>query len=77
MKPKTKAAEIPTMSSKEQAAAIKKQSKANTCSLIVCIDGRTGMLKILKGDRCPRGYIRQVDKAVQRGIMFNPETMDD
>lgn len=75
MKEKTRPSEIPVMSAKEQAAAIKK-TNGKTCALIVCIDERTGMLKILKGDRCPKGYMRKVDSAVQKGIMFNPETLE-
>jgi hypothetical protein len=76
VKPKGKPNEIPVMSEKQQASAIKKAS-GKTCALLVCIDERTGMLKILKGDRCPKGYMRKVDSAVQKGIMFNPETLEE
>jgi hypothetical protein len=73
---KVKLSGAPVMSAKQQKAAMKKGGEA--CDIVVCIDERTGMLKILgKGDRCPKGFIRKIDSAVQKGIMFNPETMDD
>lgn len=68
----------PVMNARQQKAALKNAANGESCDIIVCIDKRTGMLKILgKGEHCPKGYMRKVDSAVQKGIMFNPETMDD
>lgn len=76
MKMKVKLGGVPTMNAKQQKAAIKK-AKDKTCALTVCIDERTGLLKILKGERCPPGYIKRVDQALHLGVMINPEIMDD
>lgn len=76
MKMKVKMGGVPTMSAKQQKAAAK--AAGDSCAIVVCIDERTGMLKILgKGERCPKGYMRKIDSAVQKGIMFNPETLDE
>jgi len=81
MKRKSKdAGAPPTMNAKQQEAAIKKADKKadpNSCALIVCIDQKTGLLKILKGQSCPPGYIKKVDEAMRVGVVFNPEIMDD
>lgn len=81
MKRKTKhAGSPPTMTAKQQAAAIKRADKKadpESCALIVCIDKETGLLKILKGQSCPPGYIKRVDAALRVGVIIHPKILDD
>lgn len=79
MKMKVKLGGVKTLSAKEQKAVLKSQKKnSDQCEIVVCIDKKTGLLKVLgAGEGCPPGYIRRVDKAFSVGVQINPEALKD
>ncbi len=72
---------IKTMTAKEQKAVLKRQKKnknPDQCDIVVCIDKKTGLLKMLgAGKNCPPGYMRRVDKALSIGVQINPESLNE
>jgi hypothetical protein len=79
MKMQVKLGGVKTLSAKEQKAALKQQKQnPDQCEIIVCIDKKTGLLKVLgAGENCPPGYMRRVDKAFGVGVQINPESLKD
>lgn len=80
MKMQVKLGGVKTMTAKEQRAILKRQ-KANqnpeTCDIVVCIDRKSGLLKVLgAGENCPPGYMRRVDKALSVGVQINPDSLN-
>jgi len=52
--------------------ATKKKGK-DACGLTFCVDPKTGALQIEIDGECPKGYVRQINKAVRTGVILPPE----
>lgn len=75
MKMKAKIKGVPVLNARQQKQVAKASEKQ--CLLLVCIDEKTGRLKMLRGEKCPPGYFRRVNNALSYGVDLDPDGFKD
>lgn len=66
------------MKPKAKSPIRKSRRSKRACALVVCVDPRTGMLKVVKAaEGCPKGFMRRAVDAARKGTLFPPDDGDE